>query len=175
MRSSRVRLGMRSSWVVEYGSGWDLAEYGSGWDLAEYGSGWDLAELLHGLRDPMPTSQLSWVWSQHPPRQWNLRGGSNSDPIWASFYVLLICRLSEFRGLGDAGIWSWDHWLVTYHFLALTTVGCVPYCTRPHFRLFYSLRQWSGPMTYWCGSCYFRLKIHLQHFSKIKSPKEVTK
>ncbi len=42
--------------------------------------GWDLAYWLESVWQPMPKSQLSWVRSQHPTTQWNLRGGR-----WSSF------------------------------------------------------------------------------------------
>ncbi len=46
--------------------------------------GCDLAQWLERLtRLPMPKSQQSWVRSQHPPTQWNLRGGrwSSVEPV----------------------------------------------------------------------------------------------
>ncbi len=42
------------------------------WHLA---CGWDLAEWLERLTANAVSSQLSWVRSQLPPTQWNLRGG----------------------------------------------------------------------------------------------------
>jgi len=40
--------------------------------------GWDRAYWLESVWQPMPKSQLSWVRSQHPTTQWNLRGANEA-------------------------------------------------------------------------------------------------
>ncbi len=62
---------------------WDLVFSPSGWDLAY--CWWDLASLGWDLAEwfcvwlPMHQLQRSWLRTQHPSAQWNLRGGRWSN------------------------------------------------------------------------------------------------
>jgi hypothetical protein len=49
--------------------------------------GWDLTELLERLHDSQCRNRkLSWVRTQHPPTQWNLRGGKSKNSKISSLF-----------------------------------------------------------------------------------------
>ncbi len=92
----------------------------------------EIAELLQGLRDPVPKSQMSWIWSQHPPTQWILRAADEAvlykvqkKSISEQMGLILcpppphlICRLSDFTEFG--GCWDLTLGPLTFHMLLTT-------------------------------------------------------
>jgi hypothetical protein len=49
----------------------------------------------------MPKSQLFWARSQHPPTQWNLRGGTRSIVEYSSLKKSPFIRTGDRQGFGS--------------------------------------------------------------------------